>query len=41
LALEGLSSGESIVADDKYWQDKRARLIDHHLAPKRRTGVQR
>jgi hypothetical protein len=27
LALEGLNSGESIVADDKYWAEKRARLM--------------
>jgi hypothetical protein len=30
LALEGLNSGDSIVADDKYWADKRARLIERH-----------
>jgi len=30
LALEGLNSGESIVADDKYWEQKRARLIERH-----------
>ncbi len=27
LALEGLLSGESIVADEKYWQEKRDRII--------------
>jgi hypothetical protein len=30
LALEGLNSGESIVADEKYWEEKRARLIERH-----------
>ena len=30
LALEGLNSGDSIVADDTYWADKRARLIERH-----------
>jgi hypothetical protein len=30
LALEGLNSGESIVADEKYWEKKRARLIERH-----------
>jgi hypothetical protein len=31
LALEGLNSGASIEADDKYWAVKRQRLIDRHL----------
>lgn len=35
LALEGFNSGDSIVADDKYWADKRARLIERH----RKTGA--
>jgi hypothetical protein len=30
LALEGLNSGASIEADDKYWAVKRQRLIDRH-----------
>jgi hypothetical protein len=30
LALEGLKSGESIKADERYWADKRQRLIDRH-----------
>ncbi|MGH9631619.1 MAG: hypothetical protein ACRD7E_25215 [Bryobacteraceae bacterium] len=30
LALEGLNSGESIAADDDYWEQKRARLIALH-----------
>lgn len=30
LALEGLNSGESIVADEKYWEEKRLRLIERH-----------
>ena len=30
LALEGLSSGESIVADERYWEAKRNRLIEGH-----------
>ena len=30
LALEGLNSGESIEADEKYWQEKRRRLIERH-----------
>jgi predicted outer membrane protein len=34
LAIEGLNSGESIEGDDKYWQEKRRRLIERH-----QTGV--
>jgi hypothetical protein len=30
LALEGLNSGESIFADEEYWEEKRARLIERH-----------
>lgn len=30
LALEGLRSGDSIVADEKYWENKRQRLIERH-----------
>src|SRR6266436_2327942 len=30
LALEGLNSGESIEANEKYWEGKRRRLIDRH-----------
>jgi hypothetical protein len=30
LALEGLNSGESIEADEKYWGEKRQRLIERH-----------
>lgn len=30
LALEGLNSGQSIEADEKYWAYKRQRLIDRH-----------
>ena len=30
LALEGLNSGESIVADEKYWEEKRSRLIERY-----------
>jgi hypothetical protein len=33
LALEGLNSGESIDADEKYWEEKRRRLIERHLKP--------
>ena len=29
-ALEGLNSGKSIVADERYWAEKRQRLIDRH-----------
>ena len=36
LALEGLNSGESIEADDKYWEEKRRRLIERH----QKTGTQ-
>ena len=30
FALEGLNSGDSIVADERYWEDKRRRLIARH-----------
>ncbi len=30
LALEGLNSGDSIVADERYWEDKRPRLMERH-----------
>ena len=30
LALEGLNSGESIVVDERYWEDKRRQLIERH-----------
>lgn len=30
LAIEGLNSGESIEADERYWAEKRQRLIDRH-----------
>jgi hypothetical protein len=30
LAIEGLNSGESIVADERYWAEKRQRLIERH-----------
>ena len=30
LAIEGLKSGDSIEADERYWADKRQRLIDRH-----------
>ncbi len=30
LALEGLSCGESIEVDEKYWEEKRRRLIERH-----------
>ena len=30
LALEGLNSGDSIVADDQYWENKRRRLMERH-----------
>ena len=30
LALEGLNSGESIEADEKYWEEKRRLLIERH-----------
>ncbi|HUQ90367.1 MAG TPA: hypothetical protein VM120_01720 [Bryobacteraceae bacterium] len=30
LAVEGLNSGESIEADERYWAEKRQRLIDRH-----------
>ena len=28
LALEGLNSGESIEANEKYWEEKRRRLVE-------------
>jgi hypothetical protein len=31
LALEGLRSGEPIVADERYWEDKHRLLIERHL----------
>jgi hypothetical protein len=30
LAIEGLNSGDSIEADERYWAEKRQRLIDRH-----------
>ena len=30
LGLEGLNSGESIVADEEYWEEKRRRLIERY-----------
>ena len=30
IALEGLNSGESILADERYWAEKRQRLIDRY-----------
>jgi hypothetical protein len=30
LALEGLNSGESIAADEKYWGEKGQRLNERH-----------
>lgn len=30
LALEGLNSGESIEANEKYWEEKRRRLTERH-----------
>ena len=30
LALEGLNSGESIEANEGYWEEKRRRLIERH-----------
>jgi hypothetical protein len=30
LALEGLHSGESIEPNEKYWEEKRRRLIERH-----------
>lgn len=30
LAIEGLNSGKSIEADERYWAVKRPRLIDRH-----------
>jgi hypothetical protein len=30
LALEGLNSGESIEPGEKYWEEKRRRLIERH-----------
>ena len=36
FALDGLNSGQSIVADDNYWEEKRARLIERHPKTGRR-----
>ncbi len=33
LALEGLTSGESMEADERYWTEKRQRLIDRYRKP--------
>lgn len=30
LALEGLNSGQSIQIGEKYWEEKRRRLIQRH-----------
>jgi hypothetical protein len=30
LALEGLDSGESILADERYWEEKRRGLIERN-----------
>ena len=30
LAIEGLNSGESIEANERYWAEKRQRLMDRH-----------
>lgn len=30
LALEGLNSGESIQPDERYWEEKRRRLIERY-----------
>ena len=30
LALEGINSGESIEPDEKYWKEKRRRLVERH-----------
>jgi hypothetical protein len=30
LAIEGLNSGEPIIADARYWAEKRQQLIDRH-----------
>jgi hypothetical protein len=35
LAIEGLTSGEPIDADERYWQNKRERLADRQ----RKSGV--
>ena len=35
LALEGLNSGESIEAGEKYWEEKRSKLIERH----QKTGM--
>jgi hypothetical protein len=35
LAIEGLHSGPSIEADERYWAEKRERLINRH----RKTGA--
>ena len=36
LAIEGLNSGESIEAGERYWAEKRERLTDRHW----NTGAQ-
>lgn len=33
LAIEGLSSGDSIDASPRYWEEKRQRLINRHRKP--------
>jgi len=30
LALEGLNSGESTEGDERYWEEKRRRLVERH-----------
>ena len=35
FAIEGLNSGDSIEADERYWAGKRQRLIDRH----QKTGI--
>ena len=35
LALEGLTSGDSIEADERYWEEKRRQLIER----RRKTGT--
>jgi hypothetical protein len=45
LALEGLNSGASIPADEKYWQEKRRGLVENSKAsgshPQRTLNVVR
>ncbi len=36
LALEGLNSGESIQADETYWEKKRQRLLGQHVKQRAR-----